>query len=945
MVQLKKWHKGLIIVTGLFIVYLLFGFFGLPPLTQYLIEKKLEPATALNIDIAEIKTNPLTFEIELNNIDITELDGQAYFKANQLYTDLNPAMLFKGIATVESIHLKQPEVNTVLDKQELNLLRPFAGMLSDSDTAQPAEESAMDWLILLLKIDSGRVVFTQITEQGQFQSTSEEISVELKNLQSSDSGVLDFGSRYDDISPVTVQGKVLLDPLDIDIKLVINSLNIKPITQHPNLDLPLTIDNGSLSGELNILVTDNENPVIRISNSSLTINHLEASISEKPLTEIASIFLNGIDIDSAKQSVNIKSCNIEQANISILKNQDGKLNITALSGSETDVAPSEPAANDWTFLLNQCQMQNSTLTITDSSVEPVIEQVIKQLNITVNNISLEKENRSDFQLSANIAEDSTITLTGDGAFLKPQVKARLELKNGPMTFTQGYLNEFTELRMNQGRVFTDTSITFDLSTSPQLTLKGEFAIKNFDSEHKVTKEKLLSWQEIKAHDFVINSKPLSISIPKVTVKNSDARIAISESGELNLLTVLKVPENVEKSEIDTEQPFKLSVDEIAFIDNKVRFSDDSLLLPFITHISKVNGNIKPLQIGLEQSVPSDVKIKGQIDQYGEATLDGTLLLNDLATLTELKLKMENIGLSSLSPYSGTFSGYVIDEGKLDTVVNYKVENQQLDSQNNIRIRNIKLGEILDEEKANSLPIEMAIALMEDRNGLIALDLPIHGDMNDPEFEYGHLIGQAIGNLIIKIVTAPFALLGSLAGSDDLQFVAFTPGDGAVALIEQEKLAKLSEALGQRPNLQLAIPLCSLEEQDRPALIEKDLEQKIATSKLGKLAYLEQRYSKMHGMTSLTAVKKQFTAKTKEGEKLDINKYLKTLYKDALKNTVVKKDAVNTLAEQRYQALQEFLTTKGKLKAEQIKQAPAIEATWKDDKLQCEFQLESGKKAA
>lgn len=936
----QKWSIGLGII---FSIYLLFGFFAVPPLTLYLIENRVEPMLDINIDIAEIKTNPLTFEIEINNLVISELSGDQLLKTAQIYTNLTPAYLFTGLASIEKISILEPNINAVLNNQSLNLLLPL-NKVSSEESVDETPDSGLPWIIKALMIEKGVITFTHITPSGTYKSVSEDISISLNDLQSAAPGTLGLGSQFNKKSPIKVDGNIQLSPLDISLQVDIKDLDLKDITQHPAVKLPLSLDQGLLSGLFNISVAMTDDISIKISDSSLSISNIKTSINDESFVGIESFSANNINVDTSSRNVSIGGCVLQNIDVNIKQNEDNILNISALNESTTKEITDKPQVKeptDWQFALKQCDVKTSAVNITDASITPPIEESISDIEITIKNFTLEEDNNTDIQFSANLADDASITASGQSKIMQGQAKINVEIKNGRMAFTQGYINTFTDLHMKNGRVHALFDLNLDPQATPKLDIIGDISVTDFDSEHVLTKETLLSWKEIKAHKLRITDTPLSIDIPQLTVSEADMRIAISKDGELNLLTVLKVPENIEKSEIDTSQPLKLSINEILFTDNKVRFSDDSLLLPFITHMSKVNGNITPINIGSEQPSVSDIAIKGQIDKYGEASLNGSLILDDPAALTELKLNMDNIALNNLSPYSGTFSGYKLAEGKLDVSVNYKVDKQQLDSKNSIHIRNIKLGEIVDKEKAGSLPIGLAIALMEDNDGLIALDLPVHGDMNNPEFEYGHLIGQAIGNLFTKVLTAPFALLAGLAGDDDLQFVEFTPGSYVISMQEKEKLNKLGDALSKRKTLTLDIPLCSLPEKDNPALKEISLKATIKNLKLDRVAYLENNYIESHGIKAADALKKKHTIKTKEGEKLDLKAYLVVLHDSAIGKVVLETDAVVNLAKHRFETLKNYLITNGSLNDNQVKQTDAVTATLKQEKLRCEFSLSTG----
>ncbi|MGH8522567.1 MAG: hypothetical protein ACREU9_14350, partial [Gammaproteobacteria bacterium] len=75
----------------------------------------------------------------------------------------------------------------------------------------------------------------------------------------------------------------------------------------------------------------------------------------------------------------------------------------------------------------------------------------------------------------------------------------------------------------------------------------------------------------------------------------------------------------------------------------------------------------------------------------------------------------------------------------------------------------------------------------------------------PEFSVGHLVWQAIVNLITTAVTAPFKALGALVGGEEgIDAILFRPGIDKIPPPEREKLAKVAEALTKRPKIALTV---------------------------------------------------------------------------------------------------------------------------------------------
>jgi hypothetical protein len=197
--------------------------------------------------------------------------------------------------------------------------------------------------------------------------------------------------------------------------------------------------------------------------------------------------------------------------------------------------------------------------------------------------------------------------------------------------------------------------------------------------------------------------------------------------------------------------------------------------------------------------------------------------------TDLKLAFKNLEMNRLTPYSGKFAGRRIDSGKLSVDLEYKIKQRQLAGENKFIINKLKLGEKIDSKEAANLPLDLAIAILEDSDGVIDLDLPISGSLDDPKFSYGSIVWKAIRNVLGKIVTAPFRALGKLfgGGGDKLEAISFDAGSAIVAPPEQEKLKSVSLALSKRQGLALGVIPSYDAAIDTRALQESTLRKQVA----------------------------------------------------------------------------------------------------------------------
>ena len=268
-------------------------------------------------------------------------------------------------------------------------------------------------------------------------------------------------------------------------------------------------------------------------------------------------------------------------------------------------------------------------------------------------------------------------------------------------------------------------------------------------------------------------------------------------------------------------PFGIDVVKLAIANSSATFSDLSLPLPFKTYIHDLNGEV--LGISTTKDVNTFVRLKGGVDQYGLAKIDGSINTNAPKNFTDIQVVFDNLELKQYTPYSLQFLGYKIADGKLFLNLGYKINNGKLDSKNQVVIKQIELGE----EKAGGSPwpMRLVVALLEDTNGIIDIDLPIQGDVNSPDFKYGKIVWQVIGNLLTKAITSPFKLLGSLMGisSDDetASSITFEPGEYELSPPMKERLDKLATVLVKRPKLSLKVHGgWAVKEDDRALRVQK-----------------------------------------------------------------------------------------------------------------------------
>ncbi|TXI19122.1 MAG: DUF748 domain-containing protein, partial [Ottowia sp.] len=249
---------------------------------------------------------------------------------------------------------------------------------------------------------------------------------------------------------------------------------------------------------------------------------------------------------------------------------------------------------------------------------------------------------------------------------------------------------------------------------------------------------------------------------------------------------------------------------ISLVNGRILFSDHFVRPNYSANLSEVTGSLSafsstPAAPGQPPEMAT-LSLKGRAE--GTATLDINGRINPLATPLALDIKgvVRDLELPPLSPYAVKYAGHGIERGKLSMDVNYRIQpDGQLTASNQLMLNQLQFGEPVAGAPA-SLPVRLATALLSDSNGVIDLDLPISGSLNDPQFSLGPVIVKAIFNLIGKAITAPFTLLARALGGagDDLSQVAFAPGSARLDARARQQLDRVAKALADRPQLKLTV---------------------------------------------------------------------------------------------------------------------------------------------
>ena len=436
---------------------------------------------------------------------------------------------------------------------------------------------------------------------------------------------------------------------------------------------------------------------------------------------------------------------------------------------------------------------------------------------------------------------SSLQLSTHAANSYPQIQGTLNIDALDISLIQPYITPVAYTEVISGYLLASLNMAWDENAG--LSTRGDLELAHLQIQDERTDETIISWDslQLQSADFVQQSNHSTID--KAVLKAPFTTIEIDEHLQVNLAGLAKpspspppppeIQRQVQQKSADTP-PFRLTVNHFALQEGSVSFSDRTFNPGFSAPISNLKGEITGFDT--QSSAPATVKLSGEIDRYSPVDIIATAVPSTPLSETGITVSFNDVELTTLTPYSSRFAGYKVQKGRMNLDLDYQIQKKQLAAQNHILLSHLTLGEKVPGEQVTSLPLKLVIALLKDRDGRIVVDLPISGDLDNPEFELGPVIRMAIANFITNIVTAPFNFLASLVSgnADEMSAIAFQPGDASISQQGQRALASLTQALSERPELELEIEAHANHSLDAPVLARLQLQKELEKRYLGQL---------------------------------------------------------------------------------------------------------------
>ncbi|WP_047395283.1 DUF748 domain-containing protein [Chitinibacter sp. ZOR0017] len=707
---------------------------------------------------------------------------------------------------------------------------------------------------------------------------------------------------------------------------------------------------GQLRGLLNVqtelqfqAAADNAAPQLQLQHTDVTLRDLGWTLpnTRQPAVAIGELAVQGLSLDTVARQLQIQELRSGAGKIALQWLPDNELDLQQAlvsHGAPRTAAQATPAAHaaaPWRVQLANAQLDDYQLKFENRHLAQAVPLGLQQLQIRLRGLDTQPGHAAQLSLQARSGRKATLALTGT---LTPQPFAanlQLDTRSLDAAYAQPYFSRLLNISLASG--FVDAKGRLKLSSQPQWGggFQGDLALRQFYALDKATGEDFLKWKTLAFNGINSQFAPVKVEVRDVLVDQLYSRLILSPNGRMNVQDVLvsdagqvsvtresavaSQPAAVVASRpaSDAELP-PIKVGKIRLQQGNVRFSDLLIKPNYTANLTSLNGEIQGLDSA--QLGRATLNLKGSLDQVAPVSIAGTLNPLAKAPFFDLRGSVQGYELTSASSYAQKYAGYGIVKGKLSSEVSYRVENRQLKASNQIFLDQLTLGnEKTDGPEVTKLPVKLALALLKDRRGQIKLNLPVEGSLDDPQFKLSAVIWQVIGNLLEKVVTAPFdALSGMGAGGPSQSYVVFESGSSRLSEAAQQAIQQTSQLLNDRPALQLELSGWAARSADEAGLKTRLLNRQLRALKarqLGEKAQsLESEQIQISAEERAELLGKLYSAAKfdKPSNVLGLAKSLPPEQMEALllQHQPVTEQDLRTLAEQRAKRVDEALKAAG-----------------------------------
>jgi outer membrane protein OmpA-like peptidoglycan-associated protein len=628
-----------------------------------------------------------------------------------------------------------------------------------------------------------------------------------------------------------LDGTMTVNPLWTQGRYAATGIDLSHLWEHIKDHVSFQIVKGSTgaSGDYTAAMGDAALSA-RLENGTIELKDFELVEKgrKEVLISIPTAAVQGIGADVEAREIMVETIQTADARIKSWLGEDGQFELQRLflkdlekiKGPATSGAPEPEAAPGppWHVTLKKIKVSGYGLAFEDRTLIKPATMTVDDINIAVENFSTRKDAQADVRVAMQINQAGTVIV--DGTAGVDPLTADLTVVSDKIALKpfQPYVDEAVNVHIEGGSTSSNGRIRYlGQDAKPQIRYEGAVSVDGVEIQDHVQAEDFFTLKQLKTSGILLELLPNKVHATEVRIDQPHANITIDQNGVVRVANAFAPAEKrpasgqedllqrlVNLLMVQFKGPMPINVDKVLMTNFTADFVDESVSPTFTTNLELTRGTIAGLSSN--PSALADFKVDGTIGPSAAIVSTGRMNPMNALKYSQVDFSLTDFGLKPVSPYAGRFVGFKIDEGTLQTELKYKVEGNQVHGDNIIYIDNLELGQKVDSPDAPNLPIKLGVALLKDSDDRITLQVPVSGDVTDPQFDFAQAIQSALTGTVQNAGNSPFGTIAEIDGfrGEELRRIEFQYGFSKLADREIDKLNALAKFLEGRESLTLGI---------------------------------------------------------------------------------------------------------------------------------------------
>jgi hypothetical protein len=819
-VRSRRW---IAVVAAALALHAVLGFLVAPRVLQRTLPGRLEEQLGRAIRIERIRTNPFTLSVQMDGFAVLDVDrATPALSWRSAFVDFELWPLVKREQRFRTIRLVDPAVRGGLRRDGTPSFADVAERLRKREEARSPEErrkaaEARPWTIVIdrLDVEGALIAFSDASRGRPFEKTIGPVTLHLESFRTTSdgqspytaTGETDAGERFE------WTGTLRVAPLRSTGTLVIDDVAVSKYAPYTADLLRAELRGGRVSVRATYALDVGVNRVVRLLDGELRVRDvaLHDPAGGEPILTIPSLDVTGIRLDAVARQAHVARVESSRGVLSVRRDGRGELNLARV------LAPSEPAAEPFAYEVGAIGLDGWRIELDDRMPPRPVQLAAGDVALRVERLRSASGAEAPVTATVGWPGGGTLRVEGTVTPSRPAADLRIEADALALAPLDPYLELYGGVRgrLTGGAARGSLRVSIDLAQPerPAYALGGDAALDGLVLLDDAGQE-AARWRALEAKGIDARSDPPALELAVLRVLEPRLRVIKRPDATTNLAALAgpagsrgAAPQGAPaaSARAAAPEPTSFRIGTVAVERGRVTVTDATVTPAAIVRYTGLRAKLTNLSSNA--TARTSVDVEALVEGTAPVRIAGTLNPRLVGDVTDVTVRSKGIDLTPFGPYSGRYMGYALERGKLDVDMRYRVKHRRLRATNVVRVDQLALGSKTDSPDAPSFPMGLALAVLTDRHGVMKLDVPIEGNLDDPDFKLGRIVWQAILNVLGKVALAPFAALGRLVGGGDdakLDTVEFAAGSAELAPSAVEKLGTLAKVLQERPGLNVEV---------------------------------------------------------------------------------------------------------------------------------------------